>query len=169
MVDFIEFITQVDALVWLIISLSCVMWYLLLQGYYRIHQLRPIWLTQTQQIRLQLSSLGQWQQQQLQQAFISQAQRQLNQYQLWINTLIKILPLLGLLGTVNGMISSFLQLGQANISQQLAGGISSALLTTLAGLVTSLSGLYLSYRLKRANQRLLSQLKQSLSESADAV
>ena len=48
-------------------------------------------------------------------------------------------PLLGLLGTVTGMISSFeaLNLGQGNHSDQLSSGIGEALLTTELGLIVA--------------------------------
>lgn len=67
--------------------------------------------------------------------------------------------ILGLLGTVDGMIVSFTQLDKMNVQQQLAGGISQALLTTLAGLVTSLSGLYLAHNLNRRNQIIIDQFR----------
>lgn len=59
-------------------------------------------------------------------------------------TIIASLPLLGLLGTVAGMIESFDALsvfGNSN-PRALSGGISHALISTMVGLVTSLAGLY---------------------------
>lgn len=61
-----------------------------------------------------------------------------------ISALVQILPMVGLLGTVEGMIDVFHVIashGGGNI-RGMAGGISTALITTMAGLVTSLSGLY---------------------------
>lgn len=68
-----------------------------------------------------------------------------------ISTLIAILPLLGLLGTVTGMISIFEVMsvfGTGN-ARGMADGISRALLPTTAGLVTSIAGLYFSNDLNR--------------------
>ncbi|MET0065159.1 MAG: MotA/TolQ/ExbB proton channel family protein [Candidatus Thiodiazotropha sp.] len=63
-----------------------------------------------------------------------------------ILSLVQILPMLGLLGTIEAMIELFHVIarhGTGNI-RGMAGGISQALITTLAGLVTSLSGYYFS-------------------------
>jgi len=67
-----------------------------------------------------------------------------------ISAIVRILPMLGLLGTVEGMIDVFYVIashGSGNI-RGMAGGISVALITTMAGLVTSLSGLYFVADLK---------------------
>lgn len=61
-----------------------------------------------------------------------------------LNALTTILPLLGLLGTVSGMIKVFEVItvfGTGN-TRGMASGISEALVTTMAGLFTALSGLY---------------------------
>jgi len=66
-----------------------------------------------------------------------------------IQTFTAVLPMLGLLGTVIGMVTSFetmASFGAGNV-RGFAAGVSQALLTTTAGLVTSLSGLYFSVHL----------------------
>lgn len=63
-----------------------------------------------------------------------------------IISLVQILPMVGLLGTIEAMIDLFYviaQHGSGNI-RGMAGGISQALITTMAGLVASLSGYYFS-------------------------
>lgn len=68
-----------------------------------------------------------------------------------VQSLIAVLPLLGLLGTVGGMIGAFDVLafyGSTN-PRGLSLGISQALLTTMAGLVTSLAGLFAAMPLVR--------------------
>jgi biopolymer transport protein ExbB len=72
-----------------------------------------------------------------------------------IEALTQSLPLLGLLGTVEGMIELFHALalhGSGNV-RAMAGGISVALFSTLAGLVTALSGLYFSADLRERVER----------------
>jgi biopolymer transport protein ExbB len=68
-----------------------------------------------------------------------------------IHVLMAILPLLGLLGTVTGMIQVFNVMATAGTSNArlMASGVSAATLPTMAGLVASLSGLYLAVFLKR--------------------
>ena len=63
-----------------------------------------------------------------------------------IVSLVQILPMVGLLGTIEAMIDLFHVIahhGTGNI-RGMAGGISQALITTMAGLVASLSGYYFS-------------------------
>ena len=55
-----------------------------------------------------------------------------------LNFIGKISPSLGLLGTVTGMIETFHVLSMSGKAQQLAGGISEALITTAAGLIISI-------------------------------
>lgn len=73
----------------------------------------------------------------------------------WARVIVALLPLLGLLGTVTGMIESFETLSAAGGSDPggLTGGISAALLTTLAGLVTALPGVFAVHRLERRTDR----------------
>ena len=61
-----------------------------------------------------------------------------------IQAVTAILPLLGLLGTVTGMIAIFdvLNIFGTGNTRGMAAGISRALLPTTAGLVTALAGLY---------------------------
>ena len=71
-----------------------------------------------------------------------------------LNALTAILPLLGLLGTVSGMIKVFdviTVFGTGN-TRGMASGISEALVTTMAGLFTALSGLYFVSDLQRRTE-----------------
>jgi len=66
-------------------------------------------------------------------------------------------PLLGLLGTVTGMLATFGALsngsGGAKTMTLVAGGISEALITTETGLVIGLAGLFFQYQLARKHER----------------
>lgn len=61
-----------------------------------------------------------------------------------LDTMITVAPLLGILGTVLGIIDSFDMLGQAGIQdpQAVTAGIAQALLTTAAGLVIAIFTLF---------------------------
>jgi biopolymer transport protein ExbB len=81
-----------------------------------------------------------------------------------ISILTQVLPLLGLLGTISGMIETFdviAVFGNGN-SRGLAGGISEALLTTMAGLVTALSGYYFGSDLRLKVQLALDRMDAEL-------
>lgn len=77
-----------------------------------------------------------------------------------IGVLAAVAPLLGLLGTVTGMMSTFevmSQFGTGN-AKGMAGGISEALITTETGLVIAIPGLYMKNFLERRAQGLRRQL-----------
>ena len=74
-----------------------------------------------------------------------------------LNTIGSIAPMIGLLGTVSGMIGAFNVLAEAGMggdsSQQMAGNIGSALWTTAAGLVVAIPTLiaYFLFKTKFGN------------------
>jgi len=81
-----------------------------------------------------------------------------------IEVITAVLPLLGLLGTVGGMIQTFEVMtvfGTGNV-RGMADGISQALITTMAGLMTALAGMYfagdLHSRIERETERLREHL-----------
>ena len=81
-----------------------------------------------------------------------------------IAVLGSVAPLLGLLGTVSGMIATFnviSALGTGN-ARPLAGGISEALVATEAGLLVAIPGLLLSAQLSRKATRLEHHLDQTM-------
>ncbi len=75
---------------------------------------------------------------------ISQVNIELQQNINYIKTLVALCPLLGLLGTVTGMIAVFdvMALTGTGNARLMASGISMATIPTMAGMVTALSGLY---------------------------
>lgn len=65
-------------------------------------------------------------------------------------TVVQVAPLLGLLGTVSGMIMTFESLrSQTVTSDMLSAGISKALFTTEFGLLVAIPGVYLGFFLNR--------------------
>lgn len=74
-----------------------------------------------------------------------------------IKICVSAAPLLGLLGTVTGMLATFAALasgsGGDKTMEMVASGISEALVTTETGLVIGLAGLFFQYHLKHKHQR----------------
>jgi len=86
-------------------------------------------------------------------------QRELSFFQrqlLILSALVTAAPLLGLLGTVLGMIDTFWAVSQTGVdtANLVAGGISQALITTQFGLVTALPGVFGLMRLQRMYRQL---------------
>lgn len=91
----------------------------------------------------------------------------------WLALIANIAPMLGLLGTVTGMIETFDSLGDMSLFSQsggIAGGISQALFTTQMGLAVAIPGLIVNGALNRKAQEMqleLAQMKDFLC-TADA-
>lgn len=82
-----------------------------------------------------------------------------------ILVLAAIAPLLGLLGTVSGMISTFnvISIFGTGNAKAMAGGISEAMITTQSGLLVAIPGFFLGTILKRRAQRLEINLTEMVS------
>ena len=90
-----------------------------------------------------------WYAQRIREAWISQANEKLTARMTIIKTLVAMCPMIGLLGTVTGMISVFEVMATVGTSNArlMAGGISMATMPTMAGMVAALSGVFFSARL----------------------
>ncbi|MFV3385800.1 MotA/TolQ/ExbB proton channel family protein [Pseudomonas sp. NY15364] len=96
---------------------------------------------------------------------------ELERYLNALGTIAGIAPLLGLLGTVLGMIeifSSFMGSGMAN-APMLAGGISKALITTAAGLMVAIPALFFHRYLQRRVDELVVGMEQEAIKLVEMV
>ena len=87
----------------------------------------------------------------------------INHHRMLVRTLVAVAPLLGLLGTVDGMIEVFKSLGDMALFTQtggIAGGISRALFTTQMGLAISIPGLLIGRLIERRQRRVNRELDQ---------
>ena len=95
-------------------------------------------------------------------------EREIRKFNRLIITIVSAAPLLGLLGTVIGMIETFDSLGDMSLFSQsggIAGGISQALITTQMGLAVAIPGLIVNGILARRQKNIeleLAQLKDIL-------
>ena len=81
----------------------------------------------------------------------------------WLGDIGAIAPMLGLLGTVIGMIKSFMLISQGgspgNLPMQLASGVSEALVTTASGLVIGITAMIFHSYFKGRVNRLLHEFE----------
>lgn len=93
-------------------------------------------------------------------------------YMLWVNMLnafAAVAPMIGLLGTVSGMIGSFDQLAAgATKPSDFAGGIGEAMITTAAALIVAIPSMLAYFVFKNMLQSLVSQLAHSTSNLISA-
>ena len=95
-----------------------------------------------------------WYAHKIREAMISEIRLSSNQYLGMIKACVALCPLLGLLGTVTGMIQVFevmAILGTGN-PRAMADGVSKATVPTMCGMVAALSGLFISVWLVRKAQ-----------------
>ncbi len=101
------------------------------------------------------------------------ASAEVRPYQKWVgyfSVLAQISPMLGLFGTVVGMVGAFEVLAQTGGAEpsKLAGDISVALLTTFAGLFVAIPSLALFYMFKNRLNDLVAETVASANELLDA-
>ena len=149
---------------WVIIALAAAIGFLVAERYWYLLAVFPQQLKHYtrnwQRIRRQRETLARHQRS----ALISEAQIQLRHSLPLLKTLVAVCPLLGLLGTVTGMIEVFDVVAVAGTgnTRAMASGISRATLPTMAGMVVALPGLYFCLQLEQ-------QVKRSVAILADRL
>jgi len=95
---------------------------------------------------------------------ISEARQELERFNDVIRALVSVTPLLGLLGTVTGMVEVFdvMAVTGSSNARLMAGGISKATIPTMAGLVVSLSGLVFINAFERGAKQAAHELSDKL-------
>ncbi|MCE2030412.1 MotA/TolQ/ExbB proton channel family protein [Sessilibacter corallicola] len=96
-----------------------------------------------------------WEAHRIRDALISRVSIKVNSNLDVIGSLVALAPLLGLLGTVTGMIEVFnvLAVTGGGDAKSMAGGVSKATIPTMAGMVAALSGVFGSTYVNRVAER----------------
>jgi protein TonB len=150
--DFLEQGGQV--IVWIAVVI-CVMWTMIIERllYLRTEHHRHV-KTAFDELSAR-SDEGSWNFEAIREGEISQLDQRLQTGIPMIRTLASVCPLLGLLGTVTGMIVIFdvMAIVGSSSPRAVAGGVAQATMTTMAGMVGALSGVFPAVLLTRfANQ-----------------
>lgn len=105
-----------------------------------------------------------WNAEQIRIAMISRARQSLNESLPTIQAFVALCPLLGLLGTVTGMIEVFdvMAISGGGNARLMASGVSKATIPTMAGMVGALSGVFASSWLKKTTRTELELLEDKL-------
>ena len=150
---------------WLIAILLFFMWMLIFE---RIWYFRVGWKKDVGTIIARWEGRPErksWEAHQIREMMISQARMQINQYLPVIKTLVALCPLLGLLGTVTGMIEVFnvMAVTGGGDAKSMAGGVSRATIPTMAGMVAAISGVFANTIVTRVAQRESAFLEDNLT------
>jgi len=146
-----DFFEAGGPVLWGILLVTTIMWTLIIERFWFFQFLLPVRRHQAISEWEAIDNKGDWFSMRIRDQIISQVSVDSKKFLLTIETMMQILPLLGLLGTVVGMIKvfdvmTFFGTGNARL---MASGVSQATIPTMAGLVAAISGLYIANLLKR--------------------
>lgn len=160
-----DFIEQGGPVLWVIFAACLLLWLLILE---RALFVRVVWPRRARRLVAQWNERGDcssWRAQKIREATVSEASMELHALLPLIQMLVALCPLLGLLGTVLGMIGVFevIAVSGNDDAQAMARGVYRATIPTMAGLVVALTGIYFTVRLRRLADRETSHLMANLN------
>ncbi len=129
---------------WAIMFVLFMMWTFILERMWFLHKVFPARRNHIVSLWESRADTNSWYARQVRDGLISEASIALTQNIGFIKALIAICPLMGLLGTVTGMITVFdvMTFSGGGNARAMAGGVSMATVPTMAGMVAALSGVY---------------------------
>jgi len=151
-----DFLDAGGPILGVILAVAFGMWVLIIERYWFIRITYPRLLRRTLALWNARADRHGWHARRIRQALVSRLVVRLERGLPLLRALVALCPLLGLLGTVWGMIQVFdvLALTGSGNPRLMAAGISQATIPTMAGMVVAISGLYFSARLQVHVQRL---------------
>ncbi len=161
----VRFMERGGDVLFLVMIVTFLMWMLIIE---RLWYFRAIYRKEARRVleaweaRRERKS---WHAHKIRGAMVSEVTQNLNQSVMMIKTLVAVCPLIGLLGTVTGMIEVFdvmAVLGSGN-ARAMAAGVSKATIPTMAGMVAALSGVFMSTYIERKAKREGERLEDSLT------
>jgi biopolymer transport protein ExbB len=134
-----------------IFAVTFLMWTLILERIWYFRAVLPVEIARVQELWNARVDHKSWYAMQVRALLISEVRLKLGHSIPMIRTLVALCPLLGLLGTVTGMIEVFdvMAVSGSGNARAMAAGISKATIPTMAGMVAAISGLVLSTKLER--------------------
>jgi len=146
-----DFLNSGGPVLLLIAAVLFVMWTLILERFWYMRVMHPREVARVLEIWRSRSETRSWYAHQIRTQLISEVRMKLESSLGVIRTLVAVCPLLGLLGTVTGMIEVFdvMAITGSSNTRAMSSGVTRATIPTMAGMVAALSGLYLSVTLSR--------------------
>jgi biopolymer transport protein ExbB len=159
-----DFIDLGGGVLWLLFGACLLLWLLILE---RVWFLRITWPRRATRLEAQWRQRREhrsWRARKIREATVSEASLALHAPLPIIRVLVALCPLLGLLGTVLGMINVFevIAVSGNDDARAMAQGVYRATVPTMAGLVVALTGIYFSVRLGDLADRATSALQDRL-------
>ena len=159
-----DFMERGGDVLWLILFTLFLLWSLMIERFMYFRKEFPIERQKAIDEWMKRTDHSSWYAHRIREAKISVMSKKLMANISFIKMLVAMCPLMGLLGTVTGMIAVFdvmAETGTGN-ARLMASGISMATIPTMSGMVAALSGLYfgtlLETRAKKEAQKLTDAL-----------
>ncbi|MDG2047748.1 MAG: MotA/TolQ/ExbB proton channel family protein [Halioglobus sp.] len=151
----LSFMDQGGEVLWLIAALLLMMWTLIFE---RVWYLKFVWKNDATEVIAKWEGRAErksWEASQIRIMLLSQASMRINQFLPMIKAMVALCPLLGLLGTVWGMIEVFnvMAVTGGGDAKSMAEGVQKATIPTMAGMVAALSGVFANTYVTRIAQR----------------
>lgn len=144
------FIATGGDVLYVVAAVLFVMWFMMIERYWYLNWVFPKVKQEIVAAWNARTDTTSWYAHKIREAWISEASENLNARILLIKSLVAMCPLVGLLGTVTGMISVFELMSSqgAGNPRSMASGISMATVPTMAGMIAAISGVFFSTRLE---------------------
>lgn len=141
-----EFIETGGNILWVLLVVTVVLWTVILERLWFYNFVFPKHVRGWESEWHARRDRSSWRARAIRELLVSRADVELRSGLPLLKMLVAICPLLGLLGTVTGMLEVFdvVALKGTSDPRAMSAGISHATITTMAGLVIALSGLYFS-------------------------
>ncbi len=162
--DLTTFLDRGGPVLLVIMFATFVMWALILERQFYFHfghkevarRTLDIWQARSDRS----SELAHW----VRQKLVSEVRQQAEQNVSLTKAMVALAPLLGLLGTVTGMVTVFdvMALSSGSDAQAMSGGVSRATIPTMAGMIASLSGIIFTSTMDREVETRVQSVADSL-------
>ncbi len=160
-----DFMEAGGDVLWAILAVTVLLWWLLLDRmYFYAAEYKPLFKTKLTQWQ-QETDRGSWFGDSIRKQIISEVDVALSKNMIMIPSLIALLPMLGLMGTVTGMIQVFDVLAVTGSSNPrlMADGVSAATIPTMAGMVAALTAIPVSSELDRRYRKEVQVVNDAMS------
>lgn len=166
-----DFIDQGGPVLWVLFATCLLMWLLILE---RLWFLRVVWPRRAKKVIanwIAREDCQSWRAKKIREALVSEVHMQLHFMLPLIKVLVALCPLLGLLGTVLGMIGVFevIAVSGNDDAQAMARGVYRATIPTMAGLIVALTGIFFTVRLRQLADRAAGRLMGRLALQEQTV
>ena len=146
-----DFVERGGGVLLVIAFATAAMWSLIYERFWYFRTLHKREVERVKAMWAERADHSSWEASQIRRMWISGVRLKLQARLAPIQTIVKLCPMLGLLGTVTGMIEVFdvMAVSGSGNARGMAMGVSKATLPTMAGMVAALSGMLFSAQLQR--------------------